>query len=58
MVQTKTQCCSHSDIYQHCNVRTYRGYKCKGKGHPTKDYESPQGGIEVQLYSFLNLGAR
>ena len=32
--------------------------KNKGKAHPRTNHEGPEGGVEVQLYSFLNLGAR
>ena len=30
----------------------------KGKGHPRTGYEGPEGGVEVELYSFFNLGDR
>ena len=30
----------------------------KGKVHPRTSHEAPTGGVEVQLYSFLNIGAR
>ena len=30
----------------------------KGNVHPRTSHEAPTGGVEVQLYSFLNLGAR
>jgi hypothetical protein len=32
--------------------------KGKGKVHPRTGHEGPQRGIEVQLYSFVDLGAR
>ena len=33
-------------------------FRCKGKGHPRTGHEGPEGGVEVWLYSFFNLGAR
>jgi hypothetical protein len=30
----------------------------KGKVRPTTGHEVPQGGVEIYLYSFFNLGAR
>ena len=40
------------------NVVSFTAGKGKGKVHPRTGHEGPEGGIEVQLYSFLNLGAR
>ena len=32
--------------------------KLKSKVHPITGYEDPEGGVDIYLYSLLNLGAR
>jgi len=54
-IYTHTQ---HTHAHAHIHISIFTKVKGKGKVRSVTGHEGPEGGVEVQLYSFLNLGAR